>query len=579
MAPSDTPHPSDGAPLSAARRAALLALAFGLWFLASPGVLAGDGLPVLGPAFLALWALAAARPGPRAGWVEWAVGGIGLVAPTFWMAYVFPPSPAIAALGLGVYTAAAGLLLRRLLRRGWPLWLAAALAWLALETLRDVLEPPLGFGWLRLGHLLGAWPWLLGSARWFGVEGGSFGLAALGGGLAQAWLRWRALEPAPRRPAWPLAALAPAGLLALAAALSRPPELAPGPALLLVQPDVDVWDKHDQRTGSDRLREHLELTRAGLAAAESQGLSIDLVVWPETNLPFAVAAPGLDEAIAGGARFPAWRGPEWSPRKLADLGRIERAALDNWIWPALGAVPAFLCGVERWNAAQGLLRRENAASLWQQAGDALRQDSLKLALAPGGETVFGLERWGWLRARIEAAAGYLPDLLPGEHSQVLEFVDRSGTRRSVLATVCFDNAHQYPYLEGLARRDAEFIAVLSNEAWYHGQLELDQMLAFSRALAVITGRPLVRATNDGLTLALGPDGRELARLTVDGQDRGVAGCLSLRLPVPASGIPRPPYGPLAPWLRGLCLALPLALALPRAAGLSRRERNRTPRGG
>lgn len=550
-----------------------MALAYALWFLASPGVLGGDGWPLLGPAFVAAWALAASRPGPRAAWVEWALGGLGLVAPTFWMAYVFPPSPLLAALGLGLYAAGAGALLRRLLARGLPLWLAAALAWLGVETLRDVLEPPLGFGWLRLGHLLGAWPWALGSARWLGVEGGSLALAALGGGLAQGLWAWRA--GARGLAALPAGALLPAALVCAVAALTAPPALEPGPGLLLVQPAVDVWDKHDQRSGYERLREHLDLTRAGLEAAEARGLRIDLVVWPETNLPFAVAAPGLEAALEQGARFAPWRAGEIDPQRLRALPAIERQSFERWIWPALDPVPAFLCGVERWNADSGLLRRENAASLWQRQDGAARQDSLKLALAPGGETVFGLERWGWLRARIEAAAGYLPDLAAGEQSEVLTFVDRSGVARSVLASVCFDNAHQYPYLQGLAARDADFIAVLSNEAWYHGQLELDQMLAFSRALAVMTGRPLVRATNDGLTLALGPDGRELARLSVAGRDRGVAGCLSLNLPLPPAGAPRPPYGRLAPWLRGLCLAAPLALAL----GLPRRERNRAPRAG
>jgi apolipoprotein N-acyltransferase len=545
------------------------------WFLATPGLLKGDGVPALGVLFVTLWSLAAARPGPRQGWIEWFLGGLGLVLPTYWMAYVFPPAPAMAALGLGLYAWGAGGLLRALLRRGVPLVLAAGWAWVALETLRDWLEPPLGFGWLRLGHLLGAWPPLLGAARWVGVEGLSLALATLGAGLAAGFME---LTPAAapdqgdglgrraiRRPN-PLAlglALLPLLAVGLAAILSAPPPTAPGPNLLLLQPNVDVWAKGDRSFGLERLKAHLDLTRAGLEAAAAAGQPVDLVVWPETNLPFDVGAPGLSDALANGARFAPWRGPEWRPELLRNLDGQERAAFDNWIWPALTGVPAFLSGVERWTAADNDLRRQNAASLWQRQPGVARQDSLKLALAPGGETVFGLQSWGFLRRRIEAQAGYLPDLLAGEESAVLRFSGRDGRPWRVLATVCFDNAHQYPYLNGFAREDADFSAVLSNEAWYHGELELDQMLAFSRAIAVMTGRSLVRSTNDGLTLALGPDGRELARLRVNGRDRGVSGSLAVQVPVPQPGAGRPPYGALAPWLRGLLIGLPLLLLLGR----------------
>ena len=50
-----------------------------------------------------------------------------------------------------------------------------------------------------------------------------------------------------------------------------------------------------------------------------------------------------------------------------------------------------------------------------------------------------------------------------------------------------------------AERGARFLAVISNEAWYEDGVEMDYMVAFSRLLAVATGRTIVRATSPART--------------------------------------------------------------------------------
>ena len=73
----------------------------------------------------------------------------------------------------------------------------------------------------------------------------------------------------------------------------------------------------------------------------------------------------------------------------------------------------------------------------------------------------------------------------------------------------------------------------SNEAWYRTSCEMDQMLAFSRIMALMTGRAFVRATNSGVSAVLGPDGRELGRVRdAAGCDRAIAGFGAWSVPVP-----------------------------------------------
>jgi apolipoprotein N-acyltransferase len=102
---------------------------------------------------------------------------------------------------------------------------------------------------------------------------------------------------------------------------------------------------------------------------------------------------------------------------------------------------------------------------------------------------------------------------------------------------------------------------------------MDQMVAFSRLIAIATGRSVVRAGNAGVTLALDPEGREVARLVVDGRDRHVPGILCVGVPVPLAG----ESGALTPFARfaGAWFALFLLGPPLIAVAASRNRRNRS----
>jgi apolipoprotein N-acyltransferase len=186
----------------------------------------------------------------------------------------------------------------------------------------------------------------------------------------------------------------------------------------------------------------------------------------------------------------------------------------------------------------------------------------KRHLAPGGETMLGLERLALVRDYIHEVAGYVPDFLAAERTGLLELETRAGRRYRFGATSCFDNAFPQAYAEPLTRAALDFHLVVSNEAWYLESPEMDQMIAFSRLEALATGRALVRATNAGISAVLGPDGRELARLTVDGEDKLVTGTLAVTVPVPAEeGARRPPFVFTWAWWNAAAMLLPALLAL------------------
>jgi apolipoprotein N-acyltransferase len=273
----------------------------------------------------------------------------------------------------------------------------------------------------------------------------------------------------------------------------------------------------------------VEITRNALAERTSAGLPPpDAVVWAETMLPIQVLAPGVAEAIeAGGVELAPWHG---EVRRLLMWPKVERDVVHSLLLErTLPPQTALLAGVEEWVVVDGRVRRTNVGALWQRGSP--RQSAPKTFLVIGGETSYGLDDVGFVRDFASSMAGYIPDLLAGERTEVLDLA--AGARTFHLATtVCFDNAFMRPYTEPLLRERVDAHVVVSNEAWYRASYEFDQMMAFTKIAAAASGRAIARSTNSGVSALVGPDGRELARLEVDGRDREVAGSLAVVVPVP-----------------------------------------------
>ncbi len=544
----------------------LLALAaFGLLFLGSPGIASAEGSTVLAVSGIALWGAVASRPGRGAFLSEWLAGALGLTPIVWWIGYVSAPAlVAWVGPGTGVYAALAGAALRRLARRV-PLALAVPLAWIFAETLRAVIPPPLGLGWLRLGHYAHDHLWYSGGARVFGVQGLGFCLALVGGALAQV-----ARRPVVRTLPLAVGALGIA-LPALCAVVTRPPATTDGPRLLLVQPGIPQQRKHSPGTWQELLEHGIAVTRAGLAASAAPP---DLVCWGETMLTIPIAHRDLVSALAAGPV----RDPEAAADRIVDPSYGERllAFEREWVRGAILGVPSagspvdtllpegtrFLAGALEILARDGRLLERNSVFLWEPDGS--RQPAVgKQHLVPGAETMHGLERFEWVRDLCERFVSYVPSLTPFESVGALTLAARDGQSFRFGVSVCFDNAFVDPFVDAVREHDVDFHLVLSNEAWYLDSCELDQMVAFTRLAAIATGRSIARATNSGVTLVMGADGRELDRLVVDGRDRLVGGALSSLVPVPirpaAGPAPSPPFVRWRPLWLGAWILVPALL--------------------
>ena len=309
-----------------------------------------------------------------------------------------------------------------------------------------------------------------------------------GASLAAAWPAARALG---RR--WPARwALAPLGGLALAALLGsarlRALDAAGGEVLAvgLVHGDVALTGRPPVEGLAELRRAHDEAERGGA----------QLVVWPETALPFALRPEALDDDL--------------------------RAQLDPppRVPTALGAL------------LEGPGGATNSALLIEGGRVVGRHD--KRVLLPFGEYVPLADRLPWLDA-LSPLSPRAPALPGGDGPTGL-------AGRRVACQICYEGVVSGVSADEVHRQGASLVLDLANDAWFDGTDEPALHLAASRLRAVELGRPWLRATNRGVSAVIDPAGRLLAAAT-GGPTRAV----QARLRLVAWPTPFERSGPLGAW--------------------------------
>jgi apolipoprotein N-acyltransferase len=360
---------------------------------------------------------------------------------------------------LALYPGVFGLL-HSFLRGARPGLLLSAAAWVGLEYLRGRLLT--GLPWCFLGHSQAARIQLIQICDLVGVYGVGY-LVAAANLLVFHLLFDRGRGE--RR-----AFLTQGGVLAVLIALTlgyghlktretaRGADLSDPVRTAIVQGSIDQsrkWLPAYQEKTLDTYR------RLSLQAA---GRDPDLIVWPETAVPFFFQDPS--HLSAGVLSVPETTG--------ADL----------------------LFGSPAYKGSGRRTRYANRAYLLS-AEDRRVERYDKVHLVPFGEYV-PLQRFLPFVHRLVPAAG---DFSPGER---VEPLDGRGYRAGVL--ICYE-----AIFPGLARRQveegADLLVNLTNDAWFGPTSAPFQHLAMSVFRAVETRRPLVRAANTGISAFVDTRGR------------------------------------------------------------------------
>ena len=354
---------------------------------------------------------------------------------------------------LAVYPALCAWLARRWRERHWLVLAAGiAAAWTLGEWVRGWLFT--GFPWLALGYSQIPFSPLAGFAALGGIHAVTFltvfGAALLGTALI-AWPRvaWKLLW----QPALVVAALGAAGA-GLATLQWTTPQGAPL-TISLLQGNVAQDLKWRPEQVAATLTAYLGLVET------SRGR---LVVLPETALPLYL------DAI-----------PDGYLERLRQIG----AARDGAV---LAGVPERADGQHYYNSVFSF-------------GAAPTQRYRKSHLVPFGEFIPLRPLLGWI---VSVLAIPLQDFSRGDADQ--QPLQVAGQR--VALDICYEDVFGEEIIRQLPA--ATLLVNVSNVAWFGHSLAPHQHLQISQARALESGRPMLRATNTGMTAVIDPRGRLVA---------------------------------------------------------------------
>jgi len=461
------------------------------------GVVAASGQAPLGAWYLALPALAVLcwliGRSTSPVWLAWFAGAGYFGAALNWIVQPFmvdaardgwmaPFALVLMAFGMALFWALAGGISRYC--RNPTLGFAVALA--ATDLLRGYVLT--GFPWALIGHIWIDTP-VAQLAAFVGPSGLSLLTAVLAAGLA---LR--------KRLPVGLAAVSLAAAWGYGAWTLAQPMPADRPATLrLVQPNAEQqakWDAAFAQRFFDRL---LSLTAAKPTP--------DLVIWPETALPYL-----LD------------RNPEIG-------GMI--ASAGNGAPVAIGMQRVE--GDKAWNSLAVIEPDGRTGAIYD-----------KHHLVPFGEYIpFGDALFRW--ANISAFASQMGNgYMAGPGPQLLDFGPKLGR---ALPLICYEAVFPQD-LRGTER--ADWLLQITNDAWFGTLTGPFQHAAQARLRAIEQGLPLVRVGNTGVTAVYDARGRITTSLPF-----GIASYLDAALP---AALPITPYARFGEWpllvlLAGLAVAL------------------------
>jgi len=475
---------------------------FGLWWLA---------LLALGLLIPLAQGTSPFRVGLAAGTGYAALAMFWIVEPFFvepeiygWMA---PFALLFMALGMGLFWALGMSLGARLGSTIASRSAGVAIGLFAADMARSYLFT--GLPWVLFGHI-----WLETPVAQFAADVGAMGLGVLTLGLSV--LPWLMPKPNWRLPAVAVSVAVVAGLWwGGSVRLAEPVAPRTTPInLRIVQPNAPQDLKWRPEYAEQFFFRHLDLTAEPPAPGKP---APDLILWPETAVPFLLDRPG------------------------DGLTMIAEAAHD---------VPVAI-GIQR---EEGLRYFNSLAVIG--AGGKVGEVYDKVHLVPFGEYI----PWGDALARfgISAFAAREGNGYSAGRARKLLDLGRLGLAQPL---ICYEAV--FPQDMRLGMRP-DWLLQITNDAWFGEMSGPVQHLAQARFRAIEFGLPLARSANTGISALIDARGQVVASLPMGAQ--GV-----IDAPLPGS-LPQTPYARIGDWplLAGLFAAGALVFAAARKSRVDRR---------
>lgn len=259
-------------------------------------------------------------------------------------------------------------------------------------------------------------------------------------------------------------------------------------AAVAAAPKVNVGVVQGNIPFSEKGYEHPDLAKHQLADLKERSVELekagaDLIVWPETALPYVLPRTMTHE-----------------PRQLGI--RSEKGQRLFRVPLLFGALT-----VEVDDTGQGTGKDPyNSAILMDPDGSFVgRFDKMFLVLF--SEHIPGVETFPWLRKILPDNSG---NLSPGQDVTAFTFKARDGREVRIAPMICFEDIIS-AFSVKAGRLHPQILVNMTNDAWFGNTSEPWEHLALSVFRAVEVRAPLVRAVNTGVSAFVDPAGRIVAK--------------------------------------------------------------------
>jgi apolipoprotein N-acyltransferase len=256
----------------------------------------------------------------------------------------------------------------------------------------------------------------------------------------------------------------------------------------IVQPNIDPWEKWSTN-GYNRWASYER--QVGILLGATKSLSQeqpDLVVWPETAIPFRILLPAFQPYLL----------------KL-------RGNLDSLRVSVLTGLPSTIL-YDSTNAPITATRDEarkiyyddfNSSTLFvpgQPPGPVYR----KIVLVPFAERIPYAETFRFLIEPLKWNVG-IGMWGIGKDTLVFSLPLRDGSSATLSSMICYESV--YPnFVREFVRRGAEFLVIITNDSWWGNTPGAYQHASYASFRAIENRRWIVRVANGGISGFVDPDG-------------------------------------------------------------------------
>lgn len=246
----------------------------------------------------------------------------------------------------------------------------------------------------------------------------------------------------------------------------------------LVQPNIDPYAKWEVFSRSQTLlRLYAQTTEA-----MNRNARPDLVIWPETAIPFYILDP-LNKPY------------------MNSLRRM----VERWQTPLLTGVPDAEPLDTRYGSGDAAAADDSQpevyatynASMLLLPGDEPVQIYRKMRLVPFGERVPYSEYLPWLEKLSFSLSG-ISSWQKGQEATVMTFTTIHGRPVRMANIICYESI--FPRLVSrIVRNGAQFLTLVTNDGWYGTSYGPWQHAAIGRLRCIENRRAMARCANTGVT--------------------------------------------------------------------------------